>query len=141
MQSEWELKKRLLDEHSDLYRKFTTLILSLSTGAIGLLTTFRSNWIADSDSYTIIAKIALALLLASFIAGIVVQHRIMLRPRALVNRVERLTNEAADKGSSEPIELRKEPDFKERIAYRIQTGSFYFAVLCVVAYVLINIRF
>ena len=140
MQTDWDLKKKLLDEHGDLYRKFTTLILSFSTGAIGLLIAFRSSWIKTTDTYVVLAKVGLALLLVSFIAGIIVQHSNMLRPLAITRRVDRLAKEAEEKESSDPVEVRREPDVKERIAYKIQIWSFYVAVVIVVIYVLINVN-
>lgn len=140
MQTPWELKKKLLDEHHDLYRKFTTLILSLSTGAIGILTTFRANWIGSTDNYVNLAKAAIGLLLVSFVCGLVVQHRNMLRPLLHTHRVEKMTAKAIEGGEEGQIEIRREPDIKERIAYKVQIWSFYIAVIMVVAYALININ-
>lgn len=140
MQTPSELKKKLLDEHHDLYRKFTTLILSLSTGAIGLLTTFRTNWIGSTDNCVALAKLALGLLLVSFISGLFVQHRNMLRPLLHTYRVDDIVSEAAGDGDGGQIEMRREPDIRERIAYKVQMWSFYIAVVSVVSYVLININ-
>jgi len=140
VQTPWELKKKLLDEHHDLYRKFTTLILSLSTGAIGLLTTFRTNWIDSSDDCVTLANLALGLLLVSFISGLIVQHRNMLRPLLHTQRVDEKVSKATEKGDEGQLEIRREPDIKERIAYKVQIWSFYIAVVSVVSYVLININ-
>jgi len=82
------LVKELLDEHSDLYRSYSKLILSLSTGAIGLLTAFRKNWLTgDEDQWLFLALISMGLLLLAFISGLVLQHQIMLRPLSLVKDV------------------------------------------------------
>ena len=140
MQNDWELKKKLLDEHHDLYRKFTTLILSLSTGAIGLLTTFRTNWVGSSDTCLQLANLALCLLLASFISGLIVQHQNMLRPLLHTRRVDEMVAQAVEKGQEGNLEIRLEPNIKERIAYKIQIWSFYIAVISVVSYVLINMN-
>jgi len=140
VQTPWELKKKLLDEHHDLYHKFTTLILSLSTGAIGLLTTFRTNWIGRSDNCVTLAKLALGLLLVSFISGLIVQHRNMLRPLLHAHRVDEKVNNATEDEEDGQLEIRREPDMKERFAYKVQIWSFYIAVVSVVSYVLININ-
>jgi len=97
VQTPWELKKKLLDAHHDLYLKFTTLILSLSTGAIGLLTTFRTNWVGSLDTYLFLANLALGLLLVSFISGLIVQHRNMLRPLLHTRRVDEMIKKLENK--------------------------------------------
>lgn len=140
IQSTWDLKKKLMDEHGELYRKFTTLILSLTAGAIGLLTTFRKDWVGDTDTYIYFANTALTLLLLSFISGLIVQHRIMVRPLHLTHQLEKLPLENDEDWDGEPIEFRRTPDMIERIAYNIQYLIFYAAVFFTVAYALLNIN-
>ncbi len=140
MQNDRDVIYKLLNEHGDLYLAYTKLILSLSTGAIGLLTTFRNNWVSDGDSYIVIAQLALTLFLISFFSGLVLQHQHMVRPNQLANKVLDQVAEAVKSGKTSAIDLPHTPSRIEQISYKCQIYTFYPAVLMVVLYVVTNIN-
>ena len=50
-----------LADHQEQYRQFSKLILSLSTGSIGVLTAFKNNWVGAEDVWLWSAQTALIL--------------------------------------------------------------------------------
>lgn len=74
------LEHKLLNQHHDDYAAFTRLILSLAVGSFSLLAAL-SDKLLSADAFLAFAKAAFPLLFISILAGLFVQHRIMMNPQ------------------------------------------------------------
>ena len=131
-----DLEKKLLDQHHEQYLAFTRLILTLSTGSFSLLASLSGNFLSSAQ-YTGVAKTALPLLFVSMLAGIFVQHRIMMRPLADLNKAQFLAHKAESERSTDPIKLRRQPSTYELLFYKIQMVSFLGAFIFLGTYALL----
>ena len=121
------LEHKLLNEHHDEYAAFTRLILSLAVGSFSLLAALSPSLLASASADKL-AKAAFPLLLVSILAGLLVQHRIMMNPQWHLELARKLISQRApdDQG---PIELRRRPSMLERWFYRVQVLSFLAAFI------------
>jgi hypothetical protein len=129
-QSFLALEHKLLNQHHDHYVAFTRLVLSLAAGSFSLLAVLGRNLLQGAGE-TELAKAAFPLLLLSILAGLFVQHRIMLGPQIHLADARAQLAEKERRGDNSPIELRRRPSLLERFFYRVQMVSFFaaFAVL------------
>lgn len=125
-----------LADHQEQYRQFSKLILSLSTGSIGVLTAFKNNWVGAEDVWLWSAQTALILLLVSFFTGLAMQHILMVRPSTEANQL--LAFRAKIESSEDAISFSRKPSVIERIVFNFQLISFYAAISLVVLYVVRN---
>jgi hypothetical protein len=116
------LEHKLLNQHHDEYTTFTRLILSLAVGSFSLLAALSSNLLtnANSDAF---AKATFPILLVSILAGLFVQHRIMMNPIWHLERACELVDQQ-NPNDATPIKLRRNPSKLEYWFYRVQVLSF-----------------
>lgn len=133
MQTFSELEHKLLNQHHDHYVAFSRLLLSLATGAFALLAAFRTDVVLDS-AYRNLALTAFPCLLVSVLAGILVQHRIMMNPIWHLDHARDLMKRAE---ADEPVEIRRRPSRLEMFAYRVQALAFIGSFLALVPHLLV----
>ena len=131
-----ELRKKLLDQHNEQYVAFTRLILTLATGSFSLLAALSGNFLSSAQ-YVGLAKAALPLLLVSMLAGVLVQHRLMLRPLHDLTEAEKINEKATAEEKLDPVLLRRRPSLLERMFFRAQLWSFLVAFFFLAAYALL----
>ena len=129
----FDIRKKYLDQHFEQYVAFTRLILSLATGSFSLLAALSGNFLSSSQ-YVGLAKSAFPLLLVSMLAGVFVQHRLVLRPQQDLARAEKLLQEAEASGSTDRVILRRTPSLLERTFFNTQVITFLLAFVLLVFY-------
>jgi hypothetical protein len=130
VQTFFELEHKLLNQHHDHYVSFTRLVLSLAVGSFSLLAAFRQS-LLSSERFEDLAWTAFPLLLVSILAGLLVQHRIMMNPIFHLRHAKALADASTDEVA---IEVRRKPSGLEMWFYRIQVLAFLFAFIVLSVY-------
>jgi len=129
----FELRHKLLNQHHEHYVSFTRLVLTLATASFSLLAAFRES-LLSSVGYSTFVTAAFPALLVSILAGVFVQHRIMMNPLWHLDEAHRLSADQEVKGTNEPVELRRAPTSAEGFFYRLQLFSFVLAFILLAAF-------
>src|SRR5487761_128289 len=130
------LEHKLLNQHHDDYAAFTRLILSLAVGSFTLLAALSVK-LLTANEFASFAKAAFPLLLISILAGLLVQHRIMMNPQWHLEEARKLIAESEARGNNEPIVLRRKPSILERWFYRIQVLTFLSSFIVLAIYLVV----
>ncbi len=115
-QSFLSLEHKLLNQHHDDYATFTRLVLSLAVGSFSLLAAL-SDKLLTATEFASFAKAAFPLQLVSILAGLFVQHRIMMNPQWNLEEARKLVADCEARGKAQPIVLRRKPSILERWFY------------------------
>jgi len=133
----FDLRHKLLNQHHEHYVSFTRLILTLATASFSLLAAFRDTLLSGAG-YSGFITAAFPALLVSILAGVFVQHRIMMNPLWHLDEAHRLSNEQEKQGASDPVELRRKPTAAESVFYRVQLFSFVLAFVLLAAFLYVH---
>jgi len=137
MQTFEELEKKLLNDHGNEYKTFTRLILSLSIGTLAFLISFQKNIVDESALYGYLSLISLSGFFISSFFGVLVQHRLMMRPlKDLEQAKKRLSSQEGE--SDLPIRIYRKPELTERIFYKLQIILFLLSFLPLIFFLYFN---
>jgi len=133
MQTFDELEHKLLNQHSDEYKAFTRLLLTISIACITILASVKTdvNWLYVSAS---------VLLFLSVFFGVLVQHRIMMNPIFHLERAAEQMRKATELDSDAPIKVWRKPTKVEQVFYRLQVSSFVAAFLLLALQLTIKVK-
>jgi len=131
----FEAQKKYLDEHYRQYVAFTRLMLSLATGSFSLLATFSDNFFSGSR-HAALSEAIFSSLIMSMLAGIFVQHRIVLRPLRDVSVLRLMLEENEGDSEQRPFIQRRLPFLAERIFFNVQMVAFLVAFILLAIYLL-----
>ena len=123
MKTKYELEYQLLNQHGEEYKAFTRLLLTLSVACMTILASVK-------DLEGIFHTVAFSLLFLSVLAGLLVQHRIMMNPLYQQHELTKKWEEAVANDDGSPIMLRRAPSKIERLFYRIQAVAFMLSFMC-----------
>jgi hypothetical protein len=134
-----DLEKRYIDAHHDEYKFLTRLILTYSIGALTFLISFYQQYARATGAPQWLAGAALAGLLLSAVAGLVIQHCMMHNYLRWLEEARVAVEDANRRGDPSPLQLRKRPSRLERVCYKIQIFSFSGSFLLLVVFTVLNL--